>query len=52
MVWVEVPLPTTAVAVSPPRFAPVAAAKVTSTEPFEWVVLVLLGWHSVQASAL
>ena len=52
VVCVVVPLPWTKVAVKAPRFAPVAVANVTFTTLFEWVLLVLFGWHSVQATGL
>ena len=35
-----------------PRFAPVAVANVTFTTPFAWELVVLFGWHSVQATGL
>ena len=52
MVWVVVPLPWTKVGAKAPRFAPVAVANVTFTTLFEWALLVLFGWHSVQATGL
>ena len=52
MVCVVVPLPCTKVGVNAPRLAPVAAANVTLTTLFEWALLVLFGWHSVQATGL
>ena len=39
--------------VNPPRFAPVAVAKVTFTTLFEWLTFPALSvWHSVQATGL
>jgi hypothetical protein len=52
VVGVVVPLPCAKAGTTPPRFAPVAVAKVTFTTPLECVVEVLLGWHSVQATGL
>ena len=50
MVWVVVPLPWTKVGENEARLAPVAAAKVTFTTSFEWLLLpALFGWHSMQA---
>ena len=53
MVCVVVPLPCTKVGEKEPRFAPVAAAKVTLIVLFEWLMLpALFGWHSTQATGL
>jgi hypothetical protein len=52
VVWLSEPSPSVKPAANPFSFAPVASVKFTSRVLLPWLLVVLFGWHSLQATGL